>query len=323
MKMKSPESYKKLSVVTSLYKSEKYIEQFYNRLSRAAEQCVDSYEIIFVDDGSPDQSAEIVKKISLKDSRVRLIELSRNFGHHQAFRAGLEFATGDFVFFIDVDLEESPEWLIDFMEEFSGQKDIDVVYGVQRDRGQGFWRKLFSNSFYKMFNILSETKIPANACTVRLMNRNFADALLKLGDKNIFLAGMMSWTGFRQHSLEVSKNIRKTKTNYSIKRLFSLFFNAVTSFSSYPLYIIFLVGLFVSLMSGLFGFLLLLKKIIYPGEIISGWTSLIASIWFLSGLIMLFLGVIGIYLSKIFIEIKNRPVFIVRKEHSNIEGRGE
>lgn len=302
----------KLSIVTSLYNSEPYIKEFYERIVATAELVCDSFEIIIVDDGSKDKSATLIKSYIHKDSRIKLIELSRNFGHHQAFLAGLSEAKGELIFNIDIDLEEQPEWLEEFFAQYH-QKKADVVYGVQTERSGGFLKTFFGSLFYKLFNFCSETKIPENPCTVRLMSKEYVEALVKIEDHNIFLAGLMSWTGFRQYAIPVTKIVRNSSSSYNVGRMLSLFVNAITSFSSYPLRAIFFIGIIISFIAFSIGVYMIIHKIITPDAIQLGWASLILSIWFLGGVIISFLGVIGIYLSKIFIETKNRPTYIIRK----------
>lgn len=301
-----------ISVVTTLYKSRPYIKQFYERMTAVLQQLACPYEIVFVDDGSPDLSASDVRDIISTDDRVVLVELSRNFGHHYAILAGLSQACGRQVFLIDSDLEEQPEWLTDFIAT-AKHHGADVVYGIQKQRGGGLFKQYSGGLFYKLFNSVSETEIPDNVCTVRLMTRDFVDALLSLGDRNVFLAGNLSWVGFKQVPVYVQKQTRQEPSNYTITRMLALFINAITSFSSYPLRLIFFIGLLISGLAGLFGANMLLEKLLYPESIQLGYASIIVSIWFLGGLIILFVGIIGIYLSKMFVEVKDRPLYIVRK----------
>jgi putative glycosyltransferase len=240
-----------------------------------------------------------------------LVELSRNFGHHQAAVAGLSHARGERVFIIDVDLEEQPEWLPEFWVEHE-RTGADVVFGVNAVRQGTAFRRHIGGSFWKLFNLLSDVQIPVNPCTVRLMSRRYVDALLTLPDRNLFLAGNYAWLGFRQVPLTVQKQVRPTRSSYTLGRLFSLFLDAVTSFTSYPLRLIFFVGVTIAAIALLFGSVLVAWKTYSPESISLGWSSLIVSIWFLGGIIIAFLGVIGIYLSKVFTETKNRPLYVVQ-----------
>ncbi len=300
----------KLSIVTTLYKSSPYIDEFYARISKEAQKITDDYEIIFVDDGSPDDSLQKAVALYEKDSKVKVIELSRNFGHHKAIMTGLSHAKGEFVFLIDSDLEEEPELLGKFWEELHKEKELDVVYGVQESRKGGWFEKFTGGLFWKLINFMSPIKIPANILTARLMTSKYNKFLIEYKESEIFIGGIWAHTGFKQKALEVKKG-SQSDTTYTLKRKISLLINAITSFSSKPLMYIFYIGLLITFFSMLFIIKLIVDKLFF-GLAFEGWTSLIVSVWFFGGLIILLLGIIGIYLSKIFIEVKQRPYTIVR-----------
>ncbi len=301
----------KLSIVTTLYKSSPYIDEFYSRISKEAQKITDDFEIIFVDDGSPDDSLQKAVALYEKDSKVKVIELSRNFGHHKAIMTGLSHAKGEFVFLIDSDLEEEPELLGNFWEEFHKEKELDVVFGVQESRKGGWFEKFTGGLFWKLINFMSTIKIPANILTARLMTFKYVQSLIAYKESEIFLGGVLAHSGFKQRGLEVRKG-SQSETTYTLKRKVSLLINAITSFSSKPLMYIFYIGLLITFFSMLFITKLIIDKLFF-GLTFEGWTSLIVSVWFFGGLIILLLGIIGIYLSKIFIEVKQRPYTIVRK----------
>jgi putative glycosyltransferase len=303
-----------LSIVTMLFRSESWVPEFHRRMLAAASRVTPSFEIVYVDDGSPDRAATVVKELVAGDPRVTLVELSRNFGHHHAALAGLAHACGERVFIIDVDLEEAPEWLPDFAAQMEAG-GADVVYGVNQVRQGPFVRKQVGGWFWKLFNLLSETKIPPNPCTVRLMSRRYVDALLRLPDRNLFLAGSYAWLGFRQEPRPVQKATRPTRSSYSPVRLAALFIDAITSFTSYPLSLIFVIGSSIAALAMLSGLWLVVRKLVAPETISLGWPSVIISIWFLGGLTIAFLGIIGVYLGKLFVEVKGRPVYVVREVH--------
>jgi putative glycosyltransferase len=300
-----------LSIVTMLYRSEPYVREFYARMSTAAAAAAADYELIFVDDGSPDAAAAVVRELLAHDPHLALLDLSRNFGHHQAAVAGLRHARGERVFIIDVDLEERPEWLLEFVAE-QQHSGADVVYGVAAARHGGLLKKHVGSLFWKIFNVLSDVQVPLNPCTVRLMSRRYVEALLTLPERNLFLAGNYAWLGFRQVGRTVEKGLRPTRSSYSPVRLARLFVDAITSFSSYPLRVIFVVGVGLALGAAVASAGLVTLKLVRPESISLGWPSLVLSIWFLGGVNIAFLGVIGIYLSKIFNETKGRPLYVVR-----------
>ena len=299
-----------LSIVTTLYSSAQYIEEFYNRIKKTADKITKDYEIIFVNDGSPDNSLDIAVSLHEKDKKVKVIDLSRNFGHHKAMMTGLSHTKGNFVFLIDCDLEEKPELLEKFYDEFKNRDNVDVVYGVQEKRRGGIFEKISGGIFYQLFNLLSDVKITPNLLTIRLMNRNYVDNLTKHLEDKLFMAGIFEITGFNQVPIIVEKKSRD-QTSYSIRRRISLLVNAITSFSDKPLKLIFYLGFLMIFFSGCYSIYLIAKKLIY--QIAIGWASVMVSIWLLSGVIIFSLGVIGIYLSRIFIETKNRPFTIIKK----------
>ncbi len=308
-----------LSVVTMLYRSAPYLREFHRRVSAAAPGVAQRYEIVYVDDGSPDASAAVAREIAATDPRVVVVELSRNFGHHPAAVAGLAHARGGRVFILDVDLEEQPEWIAGFAAQMDASR-ADVVYGVSRVRKGTLFRRVLGGAFWKLFNVLSDVSVPANPCTVRIMSRRYVDALLTLPDRNLFLAGSYAWLGFRQEPRTVEKGLRASASTYTARRLVALFIEAVTSFTSYPLRLIFGIGVLVASLALVAGTALVAYKLARPEAISLGWSSIMVSVWFLGGVIISFLGVIGIYLAKIFNETKGRPLYVVKAVHRGAEG---
>ncbi len=300
-----------LSIVTTMYYSSPHIQEFYDRICAIAKKITEDYEIILVNDGSPDKSLDIAVALYEKDPKVRVIDLSRNFGHHKAMMTGLMHADGELVFLIDCDLEEEPELLERFYVEHKKNDDVDVVYGVQKKRKGRFFENISGNIFFLMFNLFSNHPVPANLVTARLMSKRYVDNLVKHRDREVFMAGLWAITGFKQVPLMVTKH-DKGNSSYNLRRKISLLVNSITSFSNKPLVFIFYLGsmiLFVSIVSILY---LVIRKVFF-GAILAGWPSLIATIWFLGGLTIFCVGVIGIYLSRIFMESKERPYTIIRQ----------
>jgi putative glycosyltransferase len=299
-----------LSVVTTLYRSEAYVEDFWSRMVAAATAVTPDFEIVFVDDGSPDGSAAAVRKIVERDRRAVLVQLSRNFGHHKAIMAGLSHSRGDYVFLLDSDLEEQPEWLSPFFDELQ-TSGADVVYGIQTAVTTGVFRRLAGATYYKLFNSLSNIEVPEGACTVRLMRRTAVDALLSVGDQSLWLGAAFAWIGFRQVARGVERRMLRPQSTYNFQRSLHVFADTANWMSRLPLVIVFLSGALISGISFLIGLYFLLRKLLSSEPILGGFPSLIISIWFLGGLIILFLGLIGIYLSSIFSEVKQRPRYVV------------
>jgi len=299
----------KLSIVATLYQSAAYIAEFHQRASAAARQLVgEDYEVVLVNDGSPDNSLDLAVQLTESDDHVVVVDLSRNFGHHKAMMTGLAHARGENVFLIDSDLEEEPEWLTAFAEQMENGK-CDVVYGVQERRKGGVFERWSGQWFYRFFKMLTGLSLPENIVTARLMTRRYVDALLRHKEREVFMAGLWHITGFIQAARTVKKH-STSETTYTFRRKMSLLVNSVTSFSNAPLIGIFYIGLAISLIAILYIFYLSIYWL-FLARPLSGWTSVMASIWLLGGMVISFIGVVGIYLSKIFSETKQRPYTIV------------
>jgi putative glycosyltransferase len=298
-----------LSIVTSMYRSAPHLDEFHRRASLAAQQAFGTYEIVLVNDGSPDDSLEVALELYARDPRVRIVDLSRNFGHHKAVMTGLRYARGALVFLLDCDLEEAPELLGQFNTILLDQQ-ADMVYGVQERRKGGFFERFSGEWFYRVFNQLSSVEVPKNVLMARLMTRRYVDALIHHRDKEVFLLGLLTLTGFKQVPVTTQK-LSRGMTSYTLSRRFALLVNALTSFSNHPLLIIFYFGLLISMLSGFAAFALVVWRLFFAGYVI-GWPSLIVSIWLLGGITIMCLGVIGIYLGKVFSEVKDRPYTVVR-----------
>lgn len=310
----------KLSIVATLYQSAGYLEAFHARACAAAQALVgDDYEIVLVNDGSLDESLAVAVQLARQDDHVLVVELSRNFGHHKAMMTGLAYASGERVFLIDSDLEEEPEWLSAFAKQMQ-QESCDVVFGVQTRRKGGWFERWSGRWFYVLFNLLTGLAIPEDQTTARLMTRRYVEALLAHEERELFLLGIWHITGFRQHPQSVVKH-SSSPTTYTLRRKLSLLVNAVTSFSNAPLKGIFYIGVGISLLAIAY-IAYVMVHWLFMANAPSGWTSLIASVWLLGGMIIAFIGVVGIYLSRVFSETKQRPYAIVRQTygHSSEDG---
>lgn len=311
----------KLSIVATLYQSAAYIDEFCRRAGAAARQLAgDDYEIVLVNDGSPDNSLDVAVQLTQRDSHVVVVDLSRNFGHHKAMMTGLSAARGERVFLIDSDLEEEPEWLTSFAAQMEADAS-DVVYGVQAERRGGFVEQMTGTLFYKLFRTLTGIVQPSNIVTARLMTRRYVDGLLMHEERELNIGGLWVITGFRQ-SQQVVRKHATSPTTYSLSRKFSHLVNAITSFSSLPLVFTFYSGLLISASALLF-IVYLLLRFVFGAAPPSGYTSIVASIWLFSGLIVFFLGVQGIYIAKIFSEVKRRPYTIVRQVFAHPDRAGK
>ncbi|MBB3315503.1 putative glycosyltransferase [Rhizobium sp. BK181] len=300
----------KLSVVATLYRSAPYLAEFYQRATSSAQKfAADDYEIVLVNDGSPDNSLQMAVHLTESDPHVVVVDLSRNFGHHKAMRAGLEHARGDLVFLIDSDLEEEPEWLTGFADQMAAENS-DVVFGVQTSRKGDFVERWSGHLYYAMLNWLLNIDHPKNITTSRLMTRRYVNALLMYQEREAVISCLWVLTGFKQSPQAIKKHMT-SETTYRLPKKISHLVNAVTSFSDFPLRMIFYCGVFVLTCALFYTFFLVVNRL-YTAEPVDGWTSIMVSVWLLGGTIISFIGIIGIYLSKIFSETKQRPYVIVR-----------
>jgi putative glycosyltransferase len=301
-----------LSIVTTIYRSASYLERFVRGCSEAAASIgVTDYEMVFVDDGSPDDSIAALRAMRETHPRIRIVELSRNFGHHHAAVAALQCSNGERVFLVDCDLEVSPAVLGEFWQKMN-QCHADVVFGFQERRKGALIERMGGAIFWRIFNRLSDVAVPENIVTERLMTRRYVDALLSLHDRNIFLAGMMHWTGFVQIGLPVQKGTREHTSTYTFRKRFTLLARAITSFSSKPLYASLWVGTAAMLCALANAVYVVVHKLVHPESTLVGFPTIVALLTAMFGIMMLSLGVIGIYVARIFVQTQGRPLFIIK-----------
>jgi len=299
-----------ISVVATLYHSSMYLDEFYRRVTLTVTKLTEDYEIILVNDGSPDDSLERAIKICETDPKVCVIDLARNFGEHKAIMTGLAHTRGEYVFLVESDLEEEPEWLLSFSEQIHRDR-CDVVYGVQTRRKGGFFERWSGLLFYRLFRLLTRLDMPENMVTARLMSRRYVDALLRFEESEMYLLGIWHIAGFDQRPQAVRKH-STSKSTYTLALKFAMAVNAITSFSNAPLVGIFYIGAIISAIAFVCAVYLVLNWLILS-EPVTGWTSTVVSIWLIGGMTIAFIGVVGIYLSKVFSETKHRPFTIVRQ----------
>lgn len=300
----------KVSVVATLFYSDPYIREFYRRVTEEVKKITGDYEIIFVNDGSPDSSGNTVLELQAADPRIILVDLSRNFGHHRAILTGLHMTTGDFVFLIDTDLEEDPELLGFLWERLQGLPDTDVVYGVQQKRKGGFFERTSGSLFYRLFYYIAGFEYPSNTLTARIMSKRYVETLKNFGEKEMDLWGIFLLNGFKQQGIPVTKK-NKGKTTYTFRRKFRIAVDSITSLTNRPLYFIFFLGLLITLISVIAIMAIFVESIMYNTLVDTGHMILL-SLWLIGGIIMFTLGIIAIYISKIFLEVKNRPLSVIK-----------
>lgn len=300
----------RLSVVTAMYRSESFVRAFHERISARAREITEDFEIIFVDDGSPDLSAKLVEEIIASDPKVRLIKLSRNFGQSVAMLAGMGKARGQHVYTSDIDLEDPPELLVEFHALMAADPDTQSVYGFMPRREGTFSERWLGRAFYAFLWFFSRERIPAQVWA-RLMTRKYLDALLSFTEYHLFWSGLFHTVGFKQRAVPVKRQ-KSGKSSYDYAKKLELALSAVTSFSIGPLNLIFFSGLIVSagaLLGAVYLFIRYLR-----GGLVPGWASIVMSVLFMGGVTNLSIGLIGLYVGRIFIQAKRRPHFFIDKE---------
>lgn len=307
----------KLSVVSTLYRSKVELPEFHARVMAAAERIAAEVELILVNDGSPDDSLAVALGLQARDPRVVVVDLARNFGHHRAMMTGLAYAEGDLVLLIDCDLEEPPEILAGFHEKLE-REGLDVVYGVQRQRRGNFFQRVSGEAFFWLTSTLADQPLPRNVVTARLMRRDYVRALVAHEDRTFLIAHLWTITGFRQAPMEIEK-LSLSPTTYTLGRRVRMAVEHLTTTSTRLLYLIFYLGLVLSFVAVLV-FLWFLGRYLLHGIGVPGWTSVFLSVWLFGGLIVMILGVLGIYIGNILSETKRRPYTVVRAVHRAGEG---
>lgn len=304
-----------LSIVATVYCTGEYLAEFCSRSFAAAREAgydPSRTELVLVNDGCPRGGLEQALAEREKDARVRVVDLSRNFGHHLAMYVACEEARGERVFLIDSDLEESPEWLEAFSREMDAT-EADVVYGVQEKRKGGLFEAFSGELFYTLFNLLSDQQIAKNMVTARLMSSRFLREMLKFQDREPFFFGLCVSAGFRQVACTVKK-ASSSPTTYTFRKKMALAINSVVSYSARPLVYISYFGMAVTLVAMLYVGWVVVRQLLH-NVAPPGWASSVASIWLVGGLILMSLGVIGIYISKIYRETKHRPAVVVARRY--------
>ena len=308
-----------ISIVATLYRSERYINEFVRRCSEAAERLAQPYEVILVEDGSPDRSLEVALAAAEKYSFIRVVELSRNFGHHAAMMCGLEHAQGDLVFLLDSDLEEDPGWLDDFHSALQ-EHEVDVVFGVQEVRREQGLTRLLARQFYRLRRILLDHRMPQDVTTARLMRRDYVDALLRHGETTSPILDLWVRTGFRQRAFPVVK-LATSPTTYSLKARATLFLDTFVVGSGRLLLASSLGGLAVVLLAVVSGLALLLRWAVFDRPS-PGWTSVMLTVLLLGGAILFAVSLIGLNLTRVAEEVRRRPRHIVRRIYGPEGDRG-
>ncbi len=305
-----------LSVVAPIYNEQELVEEFVDRTRAAVADF--EYELVLVNDGSADASGEILDRIAAGDPRVRVIHLSRNFGHQAALTAGLEHATGDAVAMIDADLQDPPELIPEMVARWS--QGADVVYAVRQQReGETAFKLATARWFYKLFDKLAQVDLEPNSGDFRLLDRAALDALLTMTERSRFLRGMTVWVGFNQTAVSYERDARTAgETKYTVRRMLRFSLDAITSFSHLPLQL----ATYAGMLSAGVAFVAIPVVVVLRllGSYLPGFGSITIAILLLGGIQLIALGLIGEYVGRIYDEVKHRPLYIVREEVNRPSG---
>lgn len=287
---------------------------FYDEVLKNIEKIknIEKYEIIYIDDGSNDNTLIEIKKIAEKNKSVKYISFSRNFGKESAIFAGLEYSKGDYIVLMDVDLQHPPE-LMELMVKKISEDNYDSVAAIRKDRNkENFIRAFFSKSFYLVLNKISNIEIKKNSTDYRMMTKQFKESVLSLGEYNRFTKGIFNWVGYETYNIEYENISRKKgESKWSFMDLFKYSIEGIISFSVFPLLISSILGIISFTISIIMLVVFFFKSIIF-GEVIRGFPTIICSIFFIGGIQLLSIGILGQYLAKTYLEVKNRPQYIIK-----------
>ncbi|MGN1299294.1 MAG: glycosyltransferase family 2 protein [Candidatus Scatovivens sp.] len=317
---------KKVSIVVPMYFEEKVVEECYNRLTKILMNLENyDYEIICVNDGSTDNTLKILERLAQKDEKLKILSFSRNFGHQAAVTAGLRYVTGDAIVIIDADLQDPPELIPEMLKLW--ENGNDVIYGKRKSRdGESFFKLFTAKMFYKTLNALSDVEIPKDTGDFRLVDKKVVDTINSLPEHNKFLRGLFSWVGYKQIPFEYERKERFAgETKYPLKKMLKLASDGIISFSTKPLKMVGGLGIFSIVISFLILIYSLLSFVFKWNNITAGWTSIMVTITFFTGIQLLSLWIISEYIARIYDESKERPQYVVDKTYNiyNNSGRNK
>lgn len=301
-----------LSVVIPVYNSEEIFPELHRRLIKILSNTVQSYEIIAVVDGCSDRSAEVIERCTKENPHLKMVELSRNFGHQMAITAGLQLSSGEMVVVMDDDLEDQPELLPKFINK--ARQGYDVVYGIREKRKVSTPRRLAFSFFYRLLNRLSEIDMPYDSGDFCLMRRSVVQALNAMPERNRYNRGLRTWLGLKQIGMEYERGVRYTGlSGYRLTAYIKLAIDGILSFSYKPLSYVSIIGFIVASASFLAGMRLVVLKLIGRPIVIPGWASIMVSILFIGGVQLISIGILGQYVARIYDEVKQRPKFVIKR----------
>lgn len=303
-----------LSIVVPLYNEEANIDYLIERLISALDKLKTTYEIVCINDGSKDNTLKLIIAYHQRNSVIKVVNLSRNFGKEIALTAGIDYANGAAVIPIDADLQDPPELIEQLVAKW--REGYDVVYGTRKSRSGESWLKRFTaNSFYKTIGKMSPVPIPANTGDFRLLDRQVVEAIKQMPERTRFMKGLFAWVGYKQTSVLFDREPRfGGKTTWNYWKLWNFALDGITSFSFFPLKIWSYLGLIISLISLLYATFLIIRTLIF-GIDVAGYASLMVAVLFFGGIQLITLGIIGEYLGRVYEEVKRRPLYFVRESY--------
>ncbi len=308
---------KLLSVIIPVYNEEGNLELLFKRLEKVLSSTDATPEYIFINDGSLDHSMEIIRQLAMKDSRVKFIDFSRNFGHQTAVTAGLDYCNGDCAIIIDADLQDPPEMITELYNKW--KEGFEVAYARRRSRqGENFLKKWTARVFYRLLKKITSIQIPVDTGDFRIIDRKVINVLKQMPEQQKFLRGQISWIGFRQTAVEYYRDERHAgKTGYTYSKMIRFALDGITSFSNFPLRFATMMGFLVSAIAFLLILYALYQRLV-SREFVPGWASLMLAILFMGGVQLISLGIIGEYISRMDVNVRKRPLYIVRESNLDI-----
>jgi len=309
---------KTLCIIAPIYNEEGNISLFYDSVSSVLEKTDLDWKILFINDGSSDNSQQIVEEMSKNNEHIHLLSFTRNFGKESALTAGLDYADSDAVIPIDTDLQDPPELILEMIKYW--QQGFDVVYAKRRSRkGETYLKLLTANLFYKFINKFSDITIPSNVGDYRLLSRRVVDDINKMREKNRFMKGIFAWVGYPSKEILFDRDERNAgETSFNFLKLFNFAVDGITSFSVAPLRVFFYTGLFILLLSFTYAGYIIIRTMVLGVEL-PGYASMLVAVLFLGGLNLFAIGFVGEYIGRIYQEVKSRPIYLVKEQKEKNE----
>lgn len=301
------------SIIGPVWNEEGNLNQLYERLKETLNSTHEPWELVLINDGSTDRSLAVMEELHRQDARVKVIDFAKNFGHQTAVTAGLDFAAGNAVIIIDTDLQDPPAVILQLINKW--KEGYEVVYAVRSERkGESWFKKATASLFYRLIQRLTDVNIPLDAGDFRLIDRKVVDTIKAMREQHRFLRGMTSWVGFRQTGVEYVREERFAgETGYPLRRMLKLAITAITGFSSFPLQIATFVGFFIAGLSSIAALIVIYARLFLASQAFLGQATTLVTVLFLGGVQLITLGIIGEYLSRIYDEVRRRPLYIVNQ----------